>query len=184
MRNNYPSVIDELPYSALTISRKGMERLDLLLLAIESLEINASATMISIAKNLGLADIFPNSVELWKKRCYNPYRKAFRRGCLTNQEVEAFVLLISSMAERLYPYIRQLLSSKESQTLNQQRWDLINEKMDNLIANRMNLRKAHVLKLLKPENRYIHFRQIIISLSLASGPGGIDRLRASLFDPS
>ena len=177
------SVIHQPPYSRLAISRKGMERLDLLILAIETLEINASDKMLALSKQLGLQEIFPNSVELWKKRCYNPYRRTYRRGNLSNDEVEAFILLISVMADRLYPFIRQLLSSRESEILNNERWNLFNLKMKQSIKQSMDQNKSHIAKIINSDNNSLFFRNILFTLSLSSGPGGIDRLRASLFDP-
>jgi len=181
---NSKAIIQESPYSSLVISRKGIERIDLLIMAIEILETNASGSMLSLSKELGLDSIFPNRVEFWKRRCYNPYRKTFRRGHLSNDEVEAFIILISKMADRLYPYIRQLLSSQESLILNNQRWKLFNDKMKELIKIRMNESKVHIANIIKSENSSLYFRQLLLSLSLSSGPGGLDRLRASVFDPT
>ena len=176
------AIINQPPYSKLAITRKGIEKLDLLVLAIETLEINANETMLEVSKDLGLSELFPNRVEFWKKRCHNPYRRTFRRGYLSNEEVEGFVLIISTMAERLYPYIRQLLCSRESEIVNRQRWEIFNNKMTVLIKNRMNINKVHIAKIIKSPNSSLFFRQILFNLSLSSGPGGVDRLRASLFD--
>ena len=77
----------------------------------------------------------------------------FVGGCvrkhLSNEEVEGFVLIISTMADRLYPYIRQLLCSRESEIVNRQRWEIFNNKMTVLIKNRMNIKKVHISKIIK-----------------------------------
>jgi hypothetical protein len=42
----------------------------------------AGEAMLWLSNNLGLSDRFPNRVELWKRRCHNPMRRACRRGGL------------------------------------------------------------------------------------------------------
>ena len=70
------SLVDSTPITKkydssnkLRLGRKALERLDLLLLTIESLDLNSSQSMLYATKQLGLSDQFPNAVELWKKRC-------------------------------------------------------------------------------------------------------------------
>ena len=51
-------------------------------------------------------------------RCSNPLRKTYSFLSLSSDQIDSLVVLISFMAEKLYPLVRQLLSSKESKTLN------------------------------------------------------------------
>ena len=60
--------------------RRGMERLDLLLLAIEALDLHGSEAMVWSCEQLQLQEAFPDRVALWKSRCRNPLRRASRRG--------------------------------------------------------------------------------------------------------
>ena len=69
-----------------------------------------------------ISNLIHNQVELWKLRAYNPHRKSSRIGNLSVKQVDALIYIISIMSEKLYPKIRQLLSSKESITLNNARW--------------------------------------------------------------
>ena len=65
--------------SGARLSRRGVERLDLLLLTIEALDLNGGEAMLWTSHQMGLKDQFPNRVELWKRRCHNPLRKSTRR---------------------------------------------------------------------------------------------------------
>ncbi|ABX08863.1 DUF3038 domain-containing protein [Prochlorococcus marinus] len=170
-----------IPASKRPISRKGFERLDLLLLAIESIDINGPQLIISAANQLGLDRFFPNKVELWKFRCNNPMRRASKPSIQTQESAEALISLVSFISDYFYPKIRILLSSKEPEKINAQRWLSFKKRFNELIEERMNLGKGAVKKYLNTNDTEF-YRDIIISLALSSGPGGINRLRASLLD--
>ena len=84
------------------------------------------------------------------------------------------------MAENLYPLIRQLLSSKESETLNNERWYIFTTRLKSLIRERMNIKRSYVSSLLKEDNNKF-FRELLVILSLSCGEGGANRLKASLY---
>ncbi len=166
------------------LGRRGLERLDLLLLVVESLDLNGGEAMLWTTQQLGLQAQFPNRVELWKRRCYNPLRRATRRGELNPVDTEAMLRLLCSMASRLYPLLHQLLSSREPVKLNLQRWALLDQRLRDLIEERMNPRRGAVQRLLQQEQSQPIQRELVFSLALAAGDGGINRLRASLLDPT
>lgn len=165
-----------------TLNRRGVERLDLLLLTVEAMDLNGGEAMLWATQQLGFAELFPNRVELWKRRCTNPLRRSTRRIPLSAVEIEALIRVVCAMADRLYPMLHQLLSSKEPVDLNQQRWGLVDQRLKDLILERMNLRRGSVQRLLDSEKSASLQRQLVLTLALAAGPGGIDRLRASLQD--
>ena len=162
------------------ISKDAAQKLDFLILVIETLQINAMETILMKAKDIGLTEEYCNRVNLWKIRCLNPMRKTYNSGSINCDQIDSLVKLISSMSDSLYPIIRQLLSSKESQSLNNERWNLFSLRLKSLIRERMNLRRTYVSTLLKEDNN-IFFRKLLVILSLSSGPGGYSRLKASLF---
>ena len=166
------------------LGRKALERIDLLLLTIESLDLNGSESILWMAQRLGLENIFPNRVELWKTRCLNPLRKSSRRGKLASHDSEGLILLISTMSDRLYPLLRQLLSTKEPNHATTQRWESLNTRFYELIQERMNTRRGTINKFSNKEYLIDVNRQMILTLALSSGQGGVDRLRASLMDQS
>ena len=162
------------------LGRKGLERLDLLLLLIEAIDLNGSRAILWNLNELGLQDNFPNLVEIWKVRCHSPLRKTTRRGKLKPVESEGLISVVCIMSERLYPLLRQLLSSKEPPKLNKQRWELLSNRLNGLIKERLNLNRAAVQSLLKSDS---FLRDLVFSLALSVGEGGVNRLRASLQDP-
>jgi hypothetical protein len=166
------------------LGRRGLERLDLLLLVVESLDLNGGEAMLWTTQQLGLQEQFPNRVELWKRRCHNPLRRATRRGELSAFDAEAMLRLLCSMASRLYPLLHQLLSSREPEELNLQRWALLDQRLRDLIEERMSPRRGAVQRLLQQVQSRPIQRELVFSLALAAGDGGIDRLRASLLDPT
>ncbi len=164
------------------LSRRGVERLDLLLLCVEALDFNGGEAMVWISAQLGFNELFPNRVELWKRRCHNPLRRSFRRGSLAPAETDALIRILGVMAERLYPMLHQLLASSEPEALLQERWDLFAARLGELVRERMNPRRSGVQRLLDPIAGAPLRRQLILSLALAAGAGGFERLRASLLD--
>ncbi len=166
------------------LGRRGLERLDLLLLVVEAIDMHGSQAMIFRSEQLGLNKHFPNVVELWKYRCHNPLRKTSRRGTLKPIYTNSLILLICSMSERVYPLLRQLLSSQEPLDLNQQRWDLVTIRLKELIGERLNMRRGAVQRLVTSHESKTLLRQLVLTLALSVGEGGIDRLRASLVDPA
>ena len=157
------------------LSRKGLERLDLLLLVVESIDLNGSQSMLYLSGQLGLENQLPNLVEIWKKRCTNPLRKINRRARLSSSESDALILLVCTMAERVYPVLRQLLSSREPESLSLERWKIFHERFTDLIHERMNIRRAAVKKLLQPDLSKDLLYSYVITLSLCCGRNGYNR---------
>ncbi|WP_036902933.1 MULTISPECIES: DUF3038 domain-containing protein [Prochlorococcus] len=163
------------------ISRSGFQRLDLLLLAIESIDVNAPQIIVTAIRQLDLVKAFPNTVELWKFRCNNPMRKASIRVKASRDSEDSILLLLSFLSDHFYPRLRQLLSTKESTLENEKRWTSFKTRLNELIEERMNISREAVKSYLKPNNNEF-YKEIIFSLALSSGPGGMNRLRASLMD--
>ena len=165
------------------IAKHTPRKLDFLILVIETLQINATESLLLKARDIGLSDNYSSRVKLWKIRCSNPLRNTYRYSSLSYEEIQSLVELISGMAENLYPLIRQLLSSKESTTLNQERWNLFSKRLKSLIRERMNIQRSYISKLLNEDDNNF-FRELLVILSLSCGEGGKQRLKASLFTQS
>jgi hypothetical protein len=164
------------------LSRRGLERLDLLLLSVEALDYNGGEAMVWICGQLGYGSLFPNRVELWKRRCHNPLRRNFRRGSLDPTESDALIRILCVMADRLYPMLHQLLSSSEPEAVTRERWGLFARRLQELVRERMNPRRSGVQRLLEAGPEAPQLRQLIQTLALAAGHGGVERLGASLQD--
>ena len=180
---NDPTLIktsEENTYLDCEIANDAPKRLDFLILVIETLQINATDLLLLKAKNIGLSEVFTTRVQFWKIRTSNPLRKSYAFSSLSSDQIDSLVELISSMAENLYPLIRQLLSSKEPQSLNKERWFLFGSRLKSLIRERMNLNRSYINSLLNDDN-YVFFRELLVILSLSCGPGGANRLKASMY---
>ena len=166
------------------LSRRGIERLDLLLLSVESLDLNGGEAMVWMCESLGFSQLFPDRVALWKSRCHNPLRRTTRRGTLSELETDALIRILCSLADRLYPMLHQLLSSAEPDDLNDQRWTLFQGRLRELVTERMNPRRSSVQRLVDPDLDRSVLHALIQTLALGAGEGGFDRLKASLMDAS
>jgi len=162
------------------IANDAAKKLDFLFLVIETLQINATDSILLKAKDIGLSDDFTSRVKFWRMRCSNPLRNTYTFTSLSSEQIDSLADLISSMAENLYPLIRQLLSSKESKALNQERWSLFTKRLKSLIRERMNIQRTYIFSLLSEDNNEF-FRELLVILSLSCGEGGANRLKASLY---
>ena len=178
--SNFYRTSNDQAYKGCVIANDAAKKLDFLILVIETLQINATDTLLRKAKNIGLPNEFSSRVELWKIRCSNPMRKSYTFESLSSEQIDSLVELISCMADSLYPLIRQLLSSKEPEKLNQERWILFSSRLKSLIRERMNIQRTYILLLLNEDN-YQLFRELLVILSLSCGPGGANRLKSSLY---
>ena len=86
------------------------------------------------------------------------------------------------MSERLYPRLRQLISSNEPTDQTNERWLSLSLRFTDLVSERLNTRRGAVQRILSDENTELIIRQLVRTLSLSVGYGGIHRLKASLFD--
>ncbi len=164
------------------IGRRGLERLDFLLLLIETIQINGVGTMLNTSRSLGIENQFNDSVQLWKTRTHNPLRKSARRGDPSIKEVKSLIELISITADRLYPLLRQLLSEKEPYHITNERWINLDTRFKDLISERMNLRRRSVQKLLQNDETHSFLRELVLLLALSSGPDGMNRLTTNIND--
>ena len=168
--------------SSRPLPRRGLERLDLMLLCMEALDLNGGEAMVWLSEQLGYGGLFPNRVELWKRRCHNPLRRTCRRGEVPASETDALIRILCVMADRLYPMLRSLLSSSEPEAVVTDRWELFQRRLAELVQERMNPRRSGVQKLLDPTDGAAQRLQLIQGLSLCAGHGGFDRIKASLMD--
>ena len=164
------------------INKRAFEKLDLLLLAIESLDNSASQEIMTAIKKLKLHKYFPNKVEVWKYRCHNPMRKTYRHVNQSRESIEPLISLLAYMAELFYPKIRQLLSTKDPHHVNEERWNEFNVRFNDLVQERLNIKRSIVRHFLY-SNKENRFRELVLTLALSSGEGGKKRLLASLLDP-
>lgn len=187
-----PSILNKLPDMILP-PPSGMMRiqqhLDLLLLALEALQLGGSEYMLVIAKELNLSQIIRNRLSLWRLRCSNPWRKCYSREKLTLDQIKALTFIIVTSAKRFEPSIRKLLI--EVQKMQDKEMPLENNfilwdyftRFRSHFFNRMNPRRAKVsMYLSSPEELNPLALSLLQELLFCTGVRGSERLWVSLFD--
>ena len=187
-----PLVFERLPEPAGAQPRCSppmQRRLDLLLLALEALELGGSERMLATVRTLELDGIVRNRVALWRMRCTNPWRRSYARCLLSLDEARALVAIASYRARDLTVVIRQLALAQQvlrdrGQSL-EQHFRLADylQRFRAHFRSRMNPRRTQVA-------RYTQSQQVADDLALSllnqllfcTGTAGTQRLWFSLFD--
>ncbi len=186
-----PLILDTLPDipNLETCSPRMQQRLDLLLLALEALELGGSEYMLSTAQDLELQSVIDNRVTLWRLRCTNPWRRSYTRNTLNIPQAKALVIIISYRARQLTMLIRQLLSAHQdiqAKGLPVDQHFRLSEYLDRFrthFRSRMNPRRAKVADYLEAEDRLNQLAiALLTQLLFCTGASGGQRLWVSLFD--
>ena len=124
----------------------------------------------------------PNKITIWKLRNNNPLRKSYVTNNFKLNEFDALIRITVEMSKYLYPYIREILQSKEDPKKNSVVWNDFNKRFIELIKERFNLESIRVKKLLnQTENEEIIVKSLL-TLSLCISNKGCQRLKNFLYD--
>ena len=109
-------------------------------------------------------------------------RKSYLNNNIKLYEFEALIKVTVAMSSYLYPYIREVLQSKEVLEENSIIWNDFNNRFIELIKERFNLDSIRVKKLLnQAENDEIIIKSLL-TLSLCISNQGYQKLKNFLFD--
>lgn len=186
-----PLILDSLPN--LSISDRGCPRrtrlqIDLILLAIEALDLRGSEALLTVTKELELDEIIKNRVVLWRLRSTNPLRRFSQRRPLSMIEAKALVAIAYHLARRLTVLIRQLLldyhqlQEKQVPIEHHLRLSDYLERFRAHYRGRMNPRRTGVLAYTSDEKLNQLALNLLSQLLLCTGTSGMQRLWISLFD--
>ena len=92
--------------------------------------------------------MLPNKVTIWKLRNNNPLRKSYVTNNIKINQFDALIRITVEMSKYLYPYIREILKSKEDIEENSVIWNDFNKRFIELIKERFNVDSMRVKKLL------------------------------------
>ena len=124
----------------------------------------------------------PNKVTIWKLRNNNPLRKSFVNNNIKLNEFDALIRITVEMSKYLYPYIREILKSKEDLEDNSVIWNDFKERFIELIKERFNIDSMRVKKLLnQAENDEIIIKSLL-TLSFCISNQGFQKLKNFLYD--
>ena len=186
------SVLNTLPDISLPAkgcSPRTQQQIDLLLLALEALELGGSEQMLAMAKQLNVEGIIKNRVSLWRLRCSNPWRRSYTRNELSLSEAKALVIVAGYRAKDLMVQIRQLLVAEQQmreKNLPVENHFRLSEYLERFRAHfrsRMNSRRAKVSAYIASEEQLNELAlSLLDKLLFCTGTRGIQRVWFSLFD--
>jgi hypothetical protein len=185
-------ILDRLP----NISPLGKEcspyvqqQIDLLLLAVEALELGASEKILATINQLELTHIIPGRIALWRLRCSNPWRRSYTRNNLTIEQAKTLVVLAAFRAKDLEPLIRHLLDAEQQMRDKQlpiENHFRLSEYLERFRAHfrsRMNARRTKITSYLQSESELNDLAlSLLRKLLFCTGTKGLERIWFSLFD--
>ena len=163
------------------VSRQSIEKLDLLLLILETIDLNGIQSLYALSNKLNLNDVLPNKVTIWKLRNNNPLRKSYMNNNVKLEEFDALIKITVGMSRYLYPYIREILQSKEEPEKKVIIWDDFNTRFTELIQERFNINCMRVKKLLNQTGNDEILIKSLLTLSLCISNHGYIKLKNFLF---
>ena len=154
----------------------------MLLLALETIDLNGAESLYSLSEKLNLNEVIPNKVTIWKLRNNNPMRNSFNNNNIKLDEFDALIKLTAEMAKFLYPYIRQILQSRDDLIRNPKAWNEFKHRYIELISERFNTHSMKVKRLLDPTFNDEIFIKIILTLALCIADDGYPKLKTTLLN--
>ena len=149
---------------------------------LETIDLNGIQSLYALSNRLNLNNLLPNKVTIWKLRNNNPLRKSYVINNIKLNEFDALIRITVEMSKYLYPYIREILKSKEDIEENSVIWNDFYKRFIELIKERFNIDSMRVKKLLnQTENDEIIIKSML-TLSFCISNQGYDRLKNFLFD--
>ena len=124
----------------------------------------------------------PNKVTIWKLRNNNPLRKSYINNNIKLEEFDALIKITVEMSKYLYPYIREILKSKENLDVNSVIWNDFNKRFIELIKERFNVDSMRVKKLLNQTKNDEIIIKSLLTLSLCISNQGYQKLKDFLSD--
>jgi len=121
-------------------------------------------------------------VTIWKLRNNNPLRKSYVTNNIKLNEFDALIRITDEMSKYLYPYIREILKSKEAIENNSVIWNDFNKRFIELIKERFNLNSMRVKKLLNQTKNDEIIIKYLLTLSLCISNQGYEKLKYFLLD--
>lgn len=190
--NSKPIILNSLPDFPIADQKcatKLQQHLDLILLALESLQLGGSEYMLAIAYRDGLNNIIKNRLVLWHLRCSNPWRKCYTREIIELDQAKALVIIASEYAKSLVVLIRQLIIAEQQmidKNIPLENSFKISEYLTRFkthFRSRMNNGRAKVsVYLSSPDELNQLAMSLLNQLLFCTGAKGMERFWVSLFD--
>ncbi len=127
-------------------------------------------------------NVLPNKVTIWKLRNNNPLRRSYVNNNIKSNEFDALIKVTVEMSKYLYPYIREILKSKEDFDENKVIWNNFNKRFIELIKERFNVDSIKVKKLLNQADNDEIIIKSLLTLSFCISNQGYQKLKNFLYD--
>ena len=108
-------------------------------------------------------------------------RKSYVNNNIKENEFDALIKITVEMSKYLYPYIRELLTSKEDIKENSIIWNDFNKRFIELIKERFNVDSMRVKKLLNHADSDEIIIKSLLTLSFCISNKGFQKLKNFLF---
>ena len=151
------------------------------LIILETIDINGIQSLYALSNRLRLKDVLPSKVIIWKLRNNNPSRKSHINNNINLDEFKALTKITAEMSRYLYPYIREILQSKEHPE-NSIIWDDFKNRFMELIRERYNINSMRVKKLLNQSENDQIIVNSLLTLSFCISSQGYKRLENFLLN--
>ena len=109
-------------------------------------------------------------------------RKSYLNNNIKPDEFDALIKITVEMSRYLYPYIREILKSKEDIDKNSVIWSDFKKRFIELIKERFNIDSIRVKKLLNQTENDVIIIKYLLTLSLCISNQGYKKLKNFLFD--
>ena len=109
-------------------------------------------------------------------------RNSFNNNNIKLSEFNALIKLTAEMAKFLYPYIRQILQSRDDLIRNPKPWNEFKNRYIELISERFNTNSMKVKRLIDSSCNDEVFINILLTLALCISEDGFQKLRTILFN--
>ena len=152
------------------------------MLILETIDLNGIGSLYAISNRLNLNNVLPNKITIWKLRNNNPLRKSYINNDIKLEEFNALIKITAEMSKYLYPYIREILQSKEDPKKNSVIWNNFHKRFRELINERFNISSMRVQKLINQTGNDEILIKSLLTLSLCISSNGYQKLKNFLFN--
>lgn len=143
----------------------------------ETIDLNGIQSLHAISNKLNLTKILPNKVTIWKLRNNNPMRKSHINNEIKSDEFEALTRITVEMSKYLYPYIREILQSRDNIEINPIIWNDFKKRFLELINERFNTNSMKVKKLFDQRLNDEILTKCLLTLAFCNCIDGFQKLK-------
>jgi len=144
---------------------------------LETIDLNGIQSLHAISNKLNLTNILPNKVTIWKLRNNNPMRKSHINNEIKSDEFEALTKITVEMSKYLYPYIREILQSRDNLDINPIIWNDFKKRFLELINERFNTNSMKVKKLFDQRLNDEILTKYLLTLAFCNCIDGFQKLK-------